>query len=121
MAENRDSGFRVGKGNGDVLTFQYDFKPDNWYHIAWTQSKTDGLSMYINGQLIQKNDWTKKNKVKFPMDIIGSTGFTGLIDEVKVYNKVLNSSEIASTMLVKGLNITENYKRLYINSFYNVS
>lgn len=120
MAENRDSGFRVGKGNGDVLTFQYDFKPDNWYHIAWTQSKTDGLSMYINGQLIQKNDWTKKNTVKFPMDIIGSTGFTGLIDEVKVYNKVLNPSEIASTMLVKGLNITENYKRLYIGETYTV-
>lgn len=120
MSENRDSGFRVGKGNGDVLTFQYDFKPDNWYHIAWTQSKTDGLSMYVNGQLIQKNDWTKKNTVKFPMDIIGSTGFTGLIDEVKVYNKVLNPSEIASTMLVKGLNITENYKRLYIGETYTI-
>lgn len=120
MAESRDSGFRVGKGDGDVLTFKYDFKPDNWYHIAWTQSKTDGLSMYVNGQLIQKNDWTKKNKVKFPMDIIGSTGFTGLIDEVKVYNKVLNSSEIASTMLVKGLNITENYKRLYIGETYTI-
>ena len=120
MSENRDSGFRVGKGNGDVLTFKYDFKPDNWYHIAWTQSKTDGLSMYVNGQLIQKNDWTKKNTVKFPMDIIGSTGFTGLIDEVKVYNKVLNPSEIASTMLVKGLNITENYKRLYIGETYTI-
>ena len=120
MSENRDSGFRVGKGDGDVLTFQYDFKPNNWYHIAWTQSKTDGLSMYVNGQLIQKNDWTKKNTVKFPMDIIGSTGFTGLIDEVKVYNKVLNPSEIASTMLVKGLNITENYKRLYIGETYTI-
>lgn len=120
MSENRDSGFRVGKGDGDVLTFQYDFKPDNWYHIAWTQSKTDGLSMYVNGQLIQKNDWTKNNTVKFPMDIIGSTGFTGLIDEVKVYNKVLNPSEIASTMLVKGLNITENYKRLYIGETYTI-
>ena len=120
MSKNRDSGFRVGKEDGDVLTFQYDFKPDNWYHIAWTQSKTDGLSMYVNGQLIQKNDWTKKNTVKFPMDIIGSTGFTGLIDEVKVYNKVLNPSEIASTMLVKGLNITENYKRLYIGETYTI-
>lgn len=120
MAENRDSGFRVGKDSGDVLTFKYDFKPDNWYHIVWTQSKTDGLSMYVNGQLIQKNDWTKNKTVKFPMDIIGSTGFTGLIDEVKVYNKVLNSSEIASTMLVKGLNITENYKRLYIGETYTI-
>ena len=120
MAENRGSGFRVGKGDGDVLTFQYDFKPDNWYHIAWTQSKTDGLSMYVNGQLIQKNDWTKNKTVKFPMDIIGSTGFTGSIDEVKVYNKVLNPSEIASTMLVKGLNITENYKRLYIGETYTI-
>lgn len=120
MAANRPSGFRVGTGDGDVLTFQYDFTPNTWYHIAWTQSKTDGLSMYVNGKLIQNNSWTKNHTVKFPMDIIGGTGFTGLIDEVKVYNKVLNASEIASTMLVKGLNITENYKRVYIGETYTI-
>ncbi|MBS5939686.1 glycoside hydrolase domain-containing protein [Clostridium sp.] len=95
MAEDRSSGFRVGKNPGDVLTFEYNFSPNTWYHIAWTQSKTDGLSMYVNGKLIKNNNWTETNIVKFPMDIIGSTGFTGLIDEVKVYNKVLNPSEIA--------------------------
>ena len=120
MAEDRSSGFRVGKNPGDVLTFEYNFSPNTWYHIAWTQSKTDGLSMYVNGKLIKNNNWTETNIVKFPMDIIGSTGFTGLIDEVKVYNKVLNPSEIASTMLVKGLNIAENYKRLYIDDTYAI-
>lgn len=120
MAEDRSSGFRVGKNPGDVLTFEYNFSLNTWYHIAWTQSKTDGLSMYVNGKLIKNNNWTETNTVKFPMDIIGSTGFTGLIDEVKVYNKVLNPSEIASTMLVKGLNIAENYKRLYIGDTYAI-
>ena len=48
--------------------------------------------------------------------MIGGTGFTGLIDEVKVYNRVLNESEILSAMKVKGLNIadtnpTVNYRR----------
>ena len=120
MSADRSSGFRVGKKSGDVLTYKYDFSPNTWYHVAWTQSKTDGLSMYVNGKLVQNNGWTKTNTVKFPMDIIGSTGFTGLIDEVKVYNKVLNASEVASTMTVEGLNIAENYKRLYIGETYTI-
>lgn len=120
MASDRDSGFRVGKKPGDVLTYAYNFKANTWYHVAWTQSKKDGLSMYVNGSLVSNNAWTKNHPTKFPMDLIGSTGFTGLIDEVKVFNKVLNPAEITSTMLIKGLNIRENQKSLYINDTYQI-
>ena len=41
--------------------------------------------MYVNGKLVKNNAWTKTNKTLAPIDIIGGTGFTGLIDEVKVY------------------------------------
>lgn len=120
MAADRDSGFRVGKGNGDVLTFAYGFQPNNWYHITWTQSKTDGLSMYVNGTLVSNNAWTKNHNISIPLDVIGAAGFTGLIDEVKVYNRVLNQSEIRSIMQVKGLNLAESYKKINIGDTYTI-
>ena len=45
-------------------------------------------------KLVYNNTWTKTNKTILPLDIIGGTGFTGYIDEIKVYNRVLNNSEI---------------------------
>ncbi len=120
MAPTRDAGFHVGKGSGDVLTFAYPFQQNVWYNVTWTQSKTNGLSMYVDGKLTQNNAWTKTNKVLAPIDILGGTGFVGYIDEVKVYNKVLNSSEIASNMLVKGLNLTVTNKNLYINDTFTI-
>ncbi|MDY4251696.1 hypothetical protein [uncultured Clostridium sp.] len=41
MASNRDAGFHVGKRDGDVLTYQYNFQPNVWYNVTWTQSKQD--------------------------------------------------------------------------------
>ena len=59
--------------------------------------------MYVNGTLVNTNAWTKTNKTLLPLDIIGGTGFTGYIDEIKVYNRVLNTSEINANMLLNGL------------------
>lgn len=121
MAANRDSGFRVGPKDGDVLTFAYDFKPDTWYHVAWTQSKQDGLRMYVNGSMVgSANAWTKTNKILAPIDVIGGTGFDGLIDEVKIYNRVLTPSEIVSDTLLPGLNLAETSKRLYAGDTYRI-
>ncbi len=43
MAADRVSGFRVGNNGGDVLSYQYDFEKDKWYHITWVQDKDQGL------------------------------------------------------------------------------
>ena len=120
LASGRSAGYHVGKASGNVLTFTYDFKQDNWYNITWTQSKSDGLSMYVNGILVDNNAWTKTNKAILPLDIIGGTGFTGYIDEVKVYNKVLNISEVKANMLLNGLNLTETSKTMFIGDTYRI-
>ena len=57
--------------------------------------------MYVNGRLVKNNVWTKTHKTLAPIDIIGGTGFTGLIDEVKVYNRVLTEAEINKALLTK--------------------
>ncbi|AIE82512.1 LamG-like jellyroll fold domain-containing protein [Actinotignum schaalii] len=94
LAAGRQSGFHVGMGRGDVLTFKYDFAGGTWYHVAWTQSKTAGMTMYVNGQAVDKNSWTKNHRVLIPADVIGGTGFTGAIDELAVYNSALSAAEV---------------------------
>ncbi|MGN0335649.1 MAG: glycoside hydrolase domain-containing protein [Lachnospiraceae bacterium] len=98
LAAGRASGFRVGDNSGDVLTFAYDFNAGSWYHIAWSQDKDSGLSFYVNGSLVGKNTWPVTHTVKAPIGIIGGTGFTGLIDEVKVYNAALTVEEVNEAM-----------------------
>ena len=108
MAADRDAGFRVGNGSGDVLTYQYDFQPNTWYHIAWVRDYDQDLKLYVNGTYVKNNTWTaNRNTVKSPIDVIGGTGFTGLIDEVKIYNAPLTAAEIASAMMVDGVNLNE--------------
>lgn len=121
MAADRASGFRVGKRPGDVLTFAYNFARDTWYHVTWTQSKDAGLSMYVNGVKVETNSWTKTNRVLAPADVIGGPGFTGLIDEVKIYDRVLTDAEVVANMLVKGLNIPEMSKTIFVGDTYVIS
>ena len=121
MASTRGAGMHVGKGAGDVLTFKHDFEAGEWYHVAWTQSKQAGLSNYVNGKLVETNAWTKSHRVLAPLGIVGGTGFDGLIDELKVYNRVLTQQEIAADMALPGLNIAETAKDVYIGDTYQIS
>ena len=108
MAADRDAGFRVGNGSGDVLTYQYGFQKDTWYHIAWVRDYDTGLKLYVNGTFVKDNSWTaNRSAVKSPIDVIGGTGFTGLIDEVKIYNAPLTAAEVAASMVVDGVNLNE--------------
>lgn len=76
--------------------------------------------MYVNGRLVKNNVWTKTHKTLAPIDIIGSTGFIGLIDEVKVYNRVLTEAEINKALLTKGFNINEHNKTIFIEEKYQI-
>lgn len=121
MDADRESGFRVGTASGDVLTFRHDFQPGTWYYIAWTQDKAAGLTMYVNGTKIgATNTWTKMHDVVAPIDVIGGPGFTGLIDEVKIYKRVLSDTEIAAGMLLPGLNLAEHETDMYIGGTYTI-
>ena len=60
-ADNVKAGVHVKSGNGGYLTFPYNVPTGKWVHLTWTNDKTNGLSLYANGQLIQTNNWTKSN------------------------------------------------------------
>ena len=120
LAASRASGFRVGDGSGDVLTMAYDFQPGTWYHMIWVQDKDVGLSLYVNGNLVTTNTWPVTHAVKSPIDVIGGTGFTGLIDEVKVFNAPLTAEEIGSLLLLEGINLAASSVELYTGDTYQI-
>ena len=118
---NRKAGVHVGTGTGDILTFQYTLPAETWVHMAWTQDKTNGLSLYVNGTLVQTNAWTKTNAFPCPVDIIGGSGFEGKIDELKIYKRVLTANEIQESMMGKGLNISETKKELKVGENWQIA
>lgn len=119
-SDRTQTGVHVGTGSGDVLTFRYDFPANTWMHVAWTQDKTKGLSMYVNGRLVETNAWTTTHDFVCPLDIIGGTGFTGKIDELKIYNRVLTNEEIFSSMQSRGLNVQETVKELEVGADWQI-
>lgn len=120
MADNRASGYRTGTGNGDVLTMAYDFQPNQWYHVSWTNNKTDGIKLYVNGTHISTNAWTASHRALLPGDIIGMSDFAGLVDELHIYNRVLTSEEIQADMSVPGLTIAESSKTITTRDTFQI-
>ena len=120
-SSNLKAGVHVGTGAGDILTFQYTLPAETWVHMAWTQDKTNGLSLYVNGTLVQTNAWTKTNTFPCPVDIIGGSGFEGKIDELKIYKRVLTANEIQESMMWKGLNISETKKELKVGENWQIA
>ena len=121
LAAGRDPGFRVGNGSGDVLSYQYSFQKDTWYHIAWVRDYDQDLKLYVNGNYVKNNTWTaNRSAVKSPIDVIGGTGFTGLIDEVKIYNAPLTAAEVAASMAVNGVNLNETAVELYVGDTFRI-
>jgi hypothetical protein len=92
--------FYIGHENGFVLS------PDagtgiwdgNWHHIVGIYDGSN-VRLYVDGAEISSGTPTTKNIAYNNNDLyIGSYGtgyyFTGLIDEIKVYNRALSSQEV---------------------------
>lgn len=115
-------GVHVIAGAGGYLTFANYTVPENeWIHVTWTQDKTNGLRLYVNGQFIQSNLWTVNNNFTAPIDVFGGSGFNGKLDEVKIYNRALTEDEVAVGMQVKGLNISQPSVELYLGSTHKIA
>lgn len=102
--------------NQGTLSFPTEIAKNQWVHVAYTNSKSEGLSLYVNGEKIgNKNEYTKSNPMKAPLNFIGGRGFVGAVDEIKVYNRALTAEEVIESKAVNGLNIDSNYKEVNIN------
>ncbi len=78
-----------------------------WQHVAMVWSTNNDLQLYINGQLHKPRGTqgrggtivaTKLIVGKSVKDVGANDGWDGLVDDVRVYNKVLTADEIKQVM-----------------------
>jgi len=93
-----DSHVRIG---GVWSTVSYPFTlQEGWIHLAIVKSATAGLLLHKNGGLVASNaaltadidSYTFRSYLGQYLD--GSIMYNGLLDEVRIYNRVLSPGEI---------------------------
>lgn len=78
--------------------------PNTWYHATFVFENNNSLRLYLNGNLeasVAIGNRTLRNsdnKLRIGVGNIASEHFNGDIDEVRVWNKVLNATDISNTM-----------------------
>ena len=88
-------------GSGKNITGTTIITPNTWYVVAVTASNNGQMILYVNG--VQEGApvnigtmWTGGDRYYVGSNSGGGVGyFQGTIDEVKLYNRVLSSTEIA--------------------------
>ena len=85
---------------------------DFFQHVAVTFDGST-LTAYLNGQLVQSDVWTGSPGLGFHVlnvgiDREGLHPFTGLVDEVQVFNRALSDAEVAQTFLTGASGLCTN-------------
>ncbi len=95
--------------DGDCLTVQntsYAFYDGNWHHYALTFSGTNGRKVYIDGSLKQSDTKDVGHSITPSTNIIvggrsdlnSSRFYNGGVDDVRIYNVELSSSDVTNVM-----------------------
>ena len=97
----QDWGIRyVARGAQSFLHTGWVTEETQWVHICYVFDR-DRLTMYANGQLMNGTSVTSFHRDRDDFLYIGATsntpgvGFSGLIDDVRIYNRRLHGSEVA--------------------------
>lgn len=103
------------------LTLNYTLEKNSWKHVTVT-SDASYLSLYVDGVFATRNAWNQdvRTPLKAPTKIIGGRGFSGVLDEVKVFNRALTPDEVKTLSYVNGIHITETNKTLYVGDSYQI-
>lgn len=85
-------------GSRDALLATTVLSPNTWYHLAATYNGTT-MNVYVNGTLDGNltntlSGGSASTEALYVGPYFGSTNFTGLVDEVRLYNRALSASEI---------------------------
>lgn len=85
---------------------------DFFQHAAVTFDGTT-MAAYLNGRLVQSDTWIGSSGLGFDvltvgMDRDGTHPFTGLVDEVQVFNRALTATEVLETLLAGASGLYKN-------------
>ena len=85
---------------------------DTWYHVVVVRSSSHEW-VYLNGDLKVDIDVDfSGDNSEFLLGVGYNNYFDGLIDEVRIYARTLNESEISQNLKAKGLAITSPAEKL---------
>jgi lysophospholipase L1-like esterase len=102
--------------SGSSVGFDTNFEVNTWHHLAivWDGSENTNISLYVDGLFFDNatiaREWAGDSKESFEIGKYGSAGsifapFNGIMDEVMIFNRTLNSTEIKELL---GLDFAEN-------------
>lgn len=102
---NRPSGWlrtNPTSGSSKSVTGTSGLALNTWTHLATTYDGSN-MRLYVNGVLVKTqattgNLYTSTNPLKFGGNAIWGEYFAGQLDEIRVYNRALNQSEIQTDM-----------------------
>ncbi|NQT26147.1 nucleoside hydrolase [candidate division KSB1 bacterium] len=92
--------FRWTNNGTAKVDFSSNISPNSWYHVAATFNAIERTArLYLNGRLdkvIQNTDVPEPvdSEMRIGINMDNMEEFNGIIDDVRVYNRVLDESEI---------------------------
>lgn len=105
----------IYSGWGDHLNIAYTFAVNTWYHICGSYDGTNA-KLYVNGELIGflAKNWNtallgNNGVVVGRGDMTTSYPFTGDIDDVRIYNRVLTDNELLALSGQLGVGLIRQY------------
>jgi hypothetical protein len=90
----------INRNSNNPIRFQADLLADRWYHLTVTHNDTEGVVMYLDGNVVSTGSDTSPTNEDNASTKIGATGWTardffhGIIDEVRIYKRALTSQEV---------------------------
>ena len=95
-------------GAGGAVQSSTTVSPNQWYHCVLTKSSIDGVKLYLNNTVVGSNSgFTSNNTANTTSGGVNTIGwyntgssttasFDGLMDQMRIFDKALSSSEINS-------------------------
>lgn len=109
---------------GEPAFDQANISLSQWYHYVFVVDSMGG-KIFVNGKLIDEHPWkgtpgATSSNLDLQIGGLGDNWYKGLIDDIGIWNRVLDSSEIVK--LYNGAGISSNFNcSLIKNSCFSVN
>ena len=123
---NNGNFFHFRWGIDDASDFSTTISPDTWYHVAGTYDAFGKTArMYINGNLdrtIQNADLptAANSALRIGITLQNHEDFIGIIDDVRVYNRALDETEINEMFTVTSTDFSDNFNENHFPKTYQL-
>lgn len=119
--------FRWSNGAKSTSDFSSEISADTWYHVAGTYDASEQIArMYLNGEIDQRVTNAdipvpSNAEIRVGLNLENNEEFKGIIDDLRIYNKVLNQTEIENLVNVTSIGDQLPIVREQLPHVYNLS